>query len=199
MKMSMFNKNRKKALEKSAMILQTMNVIHFLDQGTLLGAVRDGGFHKHDKDIDLGLFLGEFTKQELHNVLLSEGYEVKWLLDTVDGLSPQLAMTIYGVRVDFHCYFHDLVNETVFHYSYVPLVSWAKNVFPQKLFTIMESVTLADATYPAPSPVSEFLQRRYGDWETPKPTWDYMREPPCVVGWWPWKNSSKELEIRGQG
>ena len=189
----------KVALEASAKVLETMNVIYFIDQGTVLGAVREGGFLKDDHDIDMGFFMGSYRKEEMLEILLGAGFTVEWLLDTPDHLSPQYSMWYKGVRVDFSCFCHDLLLEKVWHYSYLPLVSYARNVFPARLFNVMETVKLADGSYPAPSPVEEYLERRYGNWKMRQKRWDYMRDPPCVTDWWAWYDLPTPLMVQGQG
>jgi len=171
----------KEALDEAVGVLKELGQVYFIDQGTLLGAVRDGRFIEWDNDIDLGLFLKRYDAADLCGVLNKRGFKTVWFLSYGGRKSPQLAMDWGGVRVDFHCYERDEAKDEIWHYAYVPLLTVAKNVFPGRLFESFEAVKLGGVEYPAPSPVSEYLRLRYGAWEVPKRGWDYMKEPPCVV------------------
>jgi len=171
----------KMALERGWELLRKLGLECFIDQGTLLGAVREGNFLDGDNDVDLGLFLPDGDAAELCGYLQRNGFGLEWYLTFGGHKSAQLAMLYGEIRVDFHCYERDYDLGQVWHYSYVPLRTVAKNVFPARLFERMEPIELAGHEYMAPSPVKEYLALRYGTWEIPKKDWDYMREPPCVV------------------
>jgi len=171
----------KMALERGWELLRKLGLECFMDQGTLLGAVREGNFLDGDNDVDLGLFLPDGDAAELCGYLQRNGFSLEWYLTFGGHKSAQLAMLYRDIRVDFHCYERDYDLGQVWHYSYVPLRTVAKNVFPARLFERMEPIELAGHEYMAPSPVKEYLALRYGTWEIPKKEWDYMKEPPCVV------------------
>lgn len=58
-----FLDNRDECFIKTIDILKNNNVDYWLDFGTLLGAVRDGDFIKHDYDMDLGILFENEEKQ----------------------------------------------------------------------------------------------------------------------------------------
>ena len=43
-------------LDNTSRLLNDNNVTFWLDQGTLLGALREGNFIKHDTDIDISIY-----------------------------------------------------------------------------------------------------------------------------------------------
>ena len=171
----------KEALDRSMEVLRTLHLDCFIDQGTLLGAVREGSFIEWDTDIDIGLFLPNGDAAELASYLMRHGFDSYWYLTYGGHKSAQLAMYYRDIHVDFHCYERDYDLGQVWHYSYVPLKTVAKNVFPSALFERLMPVDLLGSQYPAPSPVKEYLELRYGTWEIPQKEWDYMKDPPCVV------------------
>lgn len=178
----------KEALEVSAKVLKELGLKFWLDTGTLLGAVRDGGFIEGDFDIDLGLFLGGLDADELWQELEKAGFEMVWALKFLDYDSPQISVLYQGTRVDFSCYERSRAKGQVWHLSYVPLAKVALNILPAYLFKKFEEVSLAGELYPAPSPVEAYLKWRYGDWKVRQKEWNYMTDPPCVVKVCPWDN-----------
>jgi phosphorylcholine metabolism protein LicD len=72
------NKNVKKygleALIKIKKVAEELNITYWLDFGTLLGAVREGKFIEHDLDLDIGMFLHEYTSK-LQELLEKEGFK----------------------------------------------------------------------------------------------------------------------------
>lgn len=67
------------ALKDAREILNKFNCHYFLDSGTLLGAVRDGGFIEWDNDIDLGVVDFNFDKsvmREMSKLFYLKGYNV---------------------------------------------------------------------------------------------------------------------------
>lgn len=183
----------KEALEVATGILKELGCQFWLDTGTLLGAVRDGGFIEGDFDIDLGLFLGEIKAAELKQALEEAGFQLVWAMQHEDFISPQLSMLYKDTRVDFACYERSETKGQVWHLSYVPRSAVALNVFPAYLFEKFEEVSLAGQVYPSPSPVGAFLRWRYGEWKIRQKDWNYMTDPPCVTKVCPWG----EVDLRG--
>lgn len=61
-----FLKNGKTTLEQANMVFEELGVEYWLEFGTLLGAVRNKDFIKHDTDLDLGMFLSDFSNNNEH-------------------------------------------------------------------------------------------------------------------------------------
>lgn len=73
----------------------------FVDFGTLLGIVRDGGFMKYDDDLDISVLMdGTFTPGKLLRTLLTHGFKYLSCYEYA-GRIEQLAVTYRGLRVDF--------------------------------------------------------------------------------------------------
>lgn len=63
-----------RTLEKVHTILTEHEIPYFCDYGTLLGLIREGGFIKHDDDIDLTVLPGTKSPQEVYHALTNSGF-----------------------------------------------------------------------------------------------------------------------------
>lgn len=81
-----FHKNGKRILEKFNKALNDLGCNYWLEFGTLIGAVREHGFIKHDDDIDVGMFLkdrpanfkeymAEKGFNRIHQIIVDDGSE----------------------------------------------------------------------------------------------------------------------------
>ncbi len=64
-------------LSRVRMALDKTDAGYFVDYGTLLGLTRDGGFIKHDDDVDFSLPDGKLSPQTLLNIMLQNGFTFK--------------------------------------------------------------------------------------------------------------------------
>jgi hypothetical protein len=149
-------------------LLTRHGVLHWLDYGALLGAVREEALIPWDNDVDLGVLAEDLgTLPDLARDVKAAGYHL-------DGSDP------FGVvRIDY-----SKINE-----QHVDLVPWYESEglltntlrgedewigmgdsqsFPRAYVDRLEDVLLYGERFPAPSPVDRFLaEHRYGR--------DYMR------------------------
>ncbi len=63
------NKSGFKAIEEIQKCLNKLDLIYFVDFGTLLGMIREQGFIGHDLDIDIGVILKGSTKKDVKEAL----------------------------------------------------------------------------------------------------------------------------------
>ncbi len=61
-------------LKKVHEVLTKTGIGYFYDYGTLLGLIREGGFIKHDDDIDLTILPGTKSPNEVYRVLVNNGF-----------------------------------------------------------------------------------------------------------------------------
>jgi hypothetical protein len=141
-----------------------------VDFGTLLGAVRDGELIPWDEDADFGY---DATQGDLFKSLVAEVADDGYHLDV---LNPDVTRLNYSyvnkIHVDLFPWTRD--REGILHTNFDPGHSWPgmydRGSFSASYVDRLGSVTLHGRSYPAPSPVDQFLRdHRYGpDFMTPK-------------------------------
>lgn len=144
---------------------EKLNITLFLTYGTLLGHYRDGGFIKHDWDIDLGMLEGDIPKMPL---LIDAVRKKGYLLARESKHRMAFSDRDNLVHLDIDYYFNK--EGKMVHYVY--------NVKKKELYTfsyppdIFRSFTevkfLNDIRSFAPVDAERFLTETYGDWRTPK-------------------------------
>jgi hypothetical protein len=163
-------------------VFSELGIQYWLEYGTLLGAIREKGFIKHDLDIDLGLFLTDYS-EKIPNIFMQYGFKRirKITIDNGDyGLEESYVyrgITIdlfYFTRTENAFYSHGFRNE----YG----KSWSKTIqekgglivreiyFPYSGFDMIDFL---DRKYPAPKDSHSHLKAFYGDnYMIPNAKWD---------------------------
>lgn len=153
-----------KALEHLNQTLTRANIKMFLISGTLLGCIREKNMLSHDQDIDVGIFDNINTKK-LKNSLATSGYF---------HLLPQRYSSclrirhINGTAIDVFIHTH----EAGYIWHGGVKVRWKNEPF---------SLTEADflgGSYWIPSAPEKYLEENYGNWKTPKKTFDSTLDTP---------------------
>lgn len=145
-------------------LLTRHRIFHFLDYGSLLGAVRSGMLIAWDEDADFSCMSGD-----LDNVLAlqPEIESAGFWLDTRQ--APHVVRICRSRANQAHAdvWFQRKVNGSCFTWS---LLYRERYRFPVEYLDHMGSVTLEGKLHPAPMPVERFLgEHRYGpDFMTPR-------------------------------
>jgi len=163
--------NASKALVEASVMLDSMNIRHYLAFGTCLGIVRDKKLIKHDWDVDL-IMLGEDLpkfKPELLEEYGFEGYKLKqdiprWKKDGKESEEcyvRTISFWKYGVRVDI-----DPAHISTDGKSRLLLKGRKREKFaaehPREWFDNAVSVNFKGKDFLIPSPVEEYLFSNYG-------------------------------------
>jgi LicD family len=138
-------------------------MVHWLDYGSLLGAVRCNALIPWDEDVDFGCLGDDF------GVLKSLGPETEEEGFHLDLSDPKLVRIAYSLtnlqHVDVFPWFErDGILTTGSHDGFYLPGMFDRDAFPVRYIENLETVRLSDEEFPAPSPVRPFLiQHRYGE------------------------------------
>ncbi len=189
------NKRRKKFLENGLTLLthfdevmQRANIPYSLVFGTLLGAVRDNGFIKHDLDIDVAVW-GDTDKELIESILISNGFKLYRRIEVEQGAFGREETYVYkDVSIDLF-YFYHIDERLKYTNVFVPFddcrdfdesVSRYGGLLPIQLMLPLDKkvkyVPFLGIYVPIPINAIEFLEARYGQsWRIPDPTFVYPK------------------------
>lgn len=92
------------ALSRLHELLTRNNVIYHCEAGTLLGIIRDGGFIKHDDDIDICVPPGSVPMSGVLKIFVNSGYEFVQCLEYEGRISEFTVRDPVGIPIDvFTC------------------------------------------------------------------------------------------------
>lgn len=172
-------------LEHLSKIIDTYKSLDYdivICYGTLLGAVREGAFLKHDDDIDLMYFSEKKNINDVRLEILSLvthfenlGYKVKHAVKR--RLNIHIENPYTNVKVDVFACWKSEDEKINLHMHKMKIEKIDKDIlFPSQL------ITLEGLSYPAPNDYKKFLLERYGiNWHIEDPYYD-----------WPWQLIDKK-------
>lgn len=172
-------------LSKISSALKKQGIDYFLDSGTLLGMIREGGFISHDTDMDMGvLYENDFTEQKLDKALTSIGLKRHHAFYFHDKPAV-ITYSFDSIAVDFFMYFKtDIPNR------------WAQYCFERNVWktypsddvfdvyqadcpiTGLKTITVNNLELSVPENAEEYLASIYTEnWRVPNPNWNYLDSP----------------------
>lgn len=190
-----------KGLETLKVFDETMTENGFkysLAFGTMLGAVREKGFIKHDADIDVFMWIEDYSPN-LIDILLKHGFTFSHSFLVDDGKSgKEDTIMLDGVQIDIF-YIYPKIEGHEFPYccdfvvhpdclSREHSVRKYGGLLPRRLEMPISHevvrVPFESLSLPIISNAKEFLSYRYGDdYMTPNPNWVSGSNPNII----PWK------------
>ena len=159
-----------KALVDAVEAYASAGVPVFLQDGVLLGAVREGRPLAHDKDVDLGV-MHDLWRPEADDAMREAGFENIGNYNEPEHHYHQKFQRA-GIRF---CVFHyyRAADGRIFHGIRHKTHTF---VYPRE-FEIREYPLMGELV-PAPHPPEEWLEIKYGaNWRTPVTVWDCRRGP----------------------
>jgi hypothetical protein len=145
-------------------------VTGWLQDGTLLGLVRDGALIPWDRDTDTGVLIQDWTP-EAHAALEAAGFTLKDTLGRPeDGL--QHRWTRDGEKTDIFFHYEDGDRQWHAAYHHGRQYRYAYPLFALEPYEVNGVMVMA------PSPPEAFLRTKYGaDWRVPKRDWHFATSP----------------------
>ena len=174
-------------LRKVETALRGKNVIHFLDFGSLLGAIRDGDFIDGDLDIDYGICINEiFSWKELETALARQGLK-KIRQFSLNGLITEQTYINKNLTVDFFDHIN-VDDEYALVYEYYRKERYIYN--SQREFHVRElkecridkikNIDFKGIIVPIPVNPEEYLEINYtSSWKERNPYWESTMNDIC--------------------
>lgn len=162
------------ALADFAAEMQRLGLPWFVLSGTLLGIVREGGFLKHDYDIDAGIMADAVDVQALRAALTAGGCfrcsELEWQSHFTPGPAGEAAGPVVtrcpvfmkishanGIYIDI--FVHYAEGDTIWHAS--SLFRWDNSAFDLAPYSLAGTAVLG------PADADRYLTENYGNWRVP--------------------------------
>jgi len=169
--------------------LKQANIVFWPTFGTLIGAVREHGFIKHDFDIDVGI-LDDTNLILLNNVLTEHGFSVKRKIDIYskhgETQGSEFTYSLNGVSIDVflfhrenvHVYTHDFLDGKA-QINYIIYRTVRKITLP---FDGLMPYTFLGNEVHIPINYDAYLSAHYGsDYMIPNPNWTTLSSPAAQV------------------
>lgn len=192
---AVFHKNALKLLKEFDSCCEENGISYSLAFGTMLGAVREHGFIKHDIDIDVFIRI-EDNNEGISKLLEQNGFKLDHLFLVENGaLGREETYCKHDVLIDVFYIFPpvDVLSYTCDFKAYQGMVTWQKSqkvkggVLARRIEIPISKNTIKmkfeDLLLPVPDNYDEFLRFRYGDsYMTPDPSW-YNGNNPHIIEW----------------
>ena len=179
--------NAEEVLMEADAVFKELNINYWLDFGTLLGAIREGTFIKHDFDLDLGMYLYDHSV-EIEQCFNKHGFKkIKDFMIDDGTYGREETYEYLGVQIDVFYYTQKTKKEAYYH-DFMPLSGMSRDktilelggLRPREIILALEEITYIDflgKQYPIPSPVKKHLSDRYGeDFMVENKSWSLGKE-----------------------
>lgn len=187
-KQQVFQKNAREVLMLFINCMEEQEVKYTLAFGSVLGAIREHGFIKHDLDIDIAMWSDDF-KPQMVDALERTGFTWLYSHKVDDGrLGREDTFVYQGVRIDVF-YFYPAVNQLPYCCDFLLEQGMTSHQrLPRRVeipySRVRRKVDFEGMEVYVPDNAEEFCEFRYGaDYMTPNPNWRWEGESEHVVEW----------------
>ena len=191
-----FRKNGLEALVQFDRCMQEKGLFYTLAFGTMLGAIREHGFINHDLDIDVSMFIEDYS-DDLASYLGDYGFRLHHSFLVDDGLLGREETYLFkGVSIDIfffypaidyypYCCDFQMYNDTS---TFRESMKKYGRVLPRRIELPMrkerKKVSFEGVPLFVPQNAEEILSFRYGDdYMTPNPKWEVNSHDLHIVEW----------------
>lgn len=169
-------------------VFREAEVMHFVDFGTLLSFIRDGGLMPDDSDLDIGVFADEDQKLDIFAALTTSGfshYRTYLFEERIVGYLFFSLDTRGKKSVKFRINFYENADNQSrclrFHYlpdSGLPLRARFVTEMRYGVINGCVSIEVQGHQVRVPENYKSLLREKYGSsWRTPDPSWDDSKSP----------------------
>lgn len=191
-----FTKSALIALEAFDKCLTENNIKYSLAFGSLLGAVREKGFIKHDIDIDVFIWNEDYSSN-INKVLTSNGFELVHTYTVEDGtLGREDTYRFKGAYIDIF-YLYGLDDNFYYCCDFLPIEGTGTSEMSMKRYgkVLPRQITLPISKdiirtkfetleLPIPHNAHDILKYRYGDdYMIPNPSWGIRSYDSHITEW----------------
>lgn len=191
-----FRENGLEALVQFDKCMQDKGLFYTLAFGTMLGAIREHGFISHDLDIDVSMFIEDYS-EDLESYLRDYGFRLQHSFLVDDGLLGREETYLYnGVSIDifffyppidhypYCCDFQMYNDSSTFRES----MKKYGQVLPRRIELPMKKerrrISFEGVPLFVPQNAEEILSFRYGDdYMVPNPKWEVNSHDLHIVEW----------------
>lgn len=191
-------------LDEFDKILVDNNIHYAVFAGTLLGAIREKGFLKHDLDIDTVMFNSNYSKKT-QELLEKNGFKLKHYFLVSDGqYGREETFEKNGVTIDvfyiyeddpklmYLCDFHVEEGALTFEDSMNRFGHVCARRIELPLNKETRRVAFENIAVNVPSDAEVWLKKRYGDdYMVPNPNYQDKKDTQFIKEWEEMKNCSK--------
>lgn len=177
-----FLSNAKEVMYAIDNIFRELNIPYWLEYGTLLGVIRDNDFIKHDIDIDLGLFLKDYS-QNIEKTFIKYGFKKlrKISIDN-DKYGIEETYTYNGMEIDL--FFYTKKGDYMFAHAFQKEEgkTWKQTLKENGGYIVREiylpytgidKIKFLGKYFPVPKDYHKHLSIHYGsDYMKPNPKWN---------------------------
>lgn len=164
-------------------VLESESIDFFVDFGTLLGFIREGGFLGHDLDIDIGVIVeDDNTRNRVRNALVNGGCKLS-STSIYNSTIIRESYTYSGIKFDV-CFYETDGKESICYLFYVPNdadLMLNERYVAKMHYTLIDGVEkrrFTDITINIPKDPERLLEEKYGaDWRIPNRNWVYWKTP----------------------
>jgi hypothetical protein len=171
-----FNNYGNTILLKTKTALDEINVDFWLDFGTLLGVHRDGKLIGHDTDVDIAIYLEDYSER-IEQAMIKQGFTYSRRCELEKGKRALEQSFCYkGVYIDIF-YYSKRGDKNICHIFFL---NESKNRIPREVYTTntgFKKIVFLDKEWNIPSNPDLRLIETYGpDYKIPLPNWHTPRD-----------------------
>lgn len=163
------------ALERLHRLMQQHNVPYYCDYGTLIGFVRDGGFIKHDDDIDISIQPNTVRPSEVLKMFMDANYGFIHGFNYEGRLIEFTIADASGITIDV--FFPTKMEQAGMIHGYQPIWEPTRQYPSEKANTVIEydfveatgikTINVVGVAALVPGNFDEVLTSEYGPWKIP--------------------------------